>query len=190
MTDARTRYVISVMSRDRVGIVRDVAGAISRLEGDIADLRQSVLRGYFTMILMAAFPATVSAGTIKESLSQVNQRSATPLEIAVKQVPETLVEPETARPEFTYVLTASGPDQIGFVAKVSRFCADNDINILDLSTTVDGDSYVMMLQVDLSRCREIDTVYQRLEQFSRETGLHVVLQHYDIFRATNEIKML
>ncbi len=40
------------MSRDGIGIVYAVSHAISRMVGDIADLRQSVLRGYFTMILL------------------------------------------------------------------------------------------------------------------------------------------
>ena len=41
-------YVISVVSRDRIGIVADVSGALAALGGDIADLRQSVLRDTFT----------------------------------------------------------------------------------------------------------------------------------------------
>ena len=57
-------YVISVISRDRIGIVADVSSALAALRGDIADLRQSVLRDYFTMILLVTFPAEVSADAI------------------------------------------------------------------------------------------------------------------------------
>ena len=38
------------MARDRVGIIADVSRVISALEGDIADLRESVLRGYLTTV--------------------------------------------------------------------------------------------------------------------------------------------
>ena len=48
------------MSIDRIGIVHEISRAISELQGNIADIRQSVLCGYFSMILLAAFPAPAS----------------------------------------------------------------------------------------------------------------------------------
>ena len=40
------QFVISIMARDRVGIVADVATAIKNLEGNLGDLSQTVLSGY------------------------------------------------------------------------------------------------------------------------------------------------
>ena len=37
--------IISVMSKDRTGIVADITGAIYELGGDLADLNQSTLGG-------------------------------------------------------------------------------------------------------------------------------------------------
>jgi glycine cleavage system transcriptional repressor len=190
MSNTPEQFIISVMSRDRVGIVYDISSAISELEGDIADLRQSVLRGYFTMILLASFPATVTMDHIKQKLALVGSHSATALEVAVKQVKDVAVIEKTLITEDTYVLTASGRDRIGFVATVSQFCAKNNINIVDLSTAVAADSYTMILLVDLSRSEPVDLIQRKLQRFSQETNFSIVLQHYDIFRATNEIKML
>ena len=197
MSDQRSMYVITVMSRDRVGIVRDVSTAISSIQGDISDLRQSVLGGYFTMILMATFPTRGSRESIQQTLARVNQTSATPLEIVVKRVTEPVVG-QAAPPDATYVLTASGPDRIGFVSAVSGFCARHNMNILDLSTTVGDGQYVMILLVDLSRCltggagqfADLEAIQSDLRRFGEESGLNVVLQHNDIFKATNEIRML
>lgn len=189
MTNTQNHFVISVMSRDRVGIVYDVSNAISKLNGDIADIRQSVLRGHFTMILYASFTAPVTADEIKKTLLAAGSSSAAPLEIGVKPVTDLDSTAETAPPENTYVLTASGKDRIGFVASVSQFCAENNINILDLSTTVADDLYIMILLVDLSRCSSIDAIRRRLKAFEQQTELQLVLQHYDIFKATNEIKI-
>ncbi|MBN4071716.1 ACT domain-containing protein [Desulfotalea psychrophila] len=47
------QVVISVMSKDRPGIIADVTTVIYDLGGDLADLNQSVLGGYFTMLLIA-----------------------------------------------------------------------------------------------------------------------------------------
>jgi glycine cleavage system transcriptional repressor len=188
MADTGQQFVISVTSRDRIGIVCDVSTAISKLRGDIADLRQSVLCGYFTMILIASFPAEVAAETIRDRLVAINTPDRPVLEFTVNQV-EGPAADEAGVLENAYMLTASGPDRIGFVATVSSFCARHQINILDLSTAVADGSYIMMLLVDLSRCDTGD-IRRQLKQFGQETGFKVVLQHYDIFKATHEVGVL
>jgi len=193
-------YVISVVSRDRIGIVADVSSALAALGGDIADLRQSVLRDYFTMILLAAFPTEISADAIREQVTSAGGSGAAPLHVtvieadiadadqpsAVSEAPSSLVlRPSSVSPN--YLLTARGPDRVGFVASVSAFCARNGLNILDLATTVADGRYVMMLLVDVSRCADLDAVRRQLQEFGQANGLEAVLQHEAIFRATNEV---
>lgn len=183
------QFVISIMSRDRVGIVFEISNAICGLQGNIADIRQSVLCGYFTMILLASFPENASQRDIERKLAEVDAHSETAIDFAVKQVQGQAPATPTQMPDNAYVLTASGPDRIGFVALVADFCAKHDINILDLSTTASDGNYVMILIIDLNHCNSIQTVRQDLQAFSAGSGLHVVLQHYDIFRAVNEINL-
>lgn len=186
MNQPKEQFVISIMSRDRVGIVYEVSKAISDLGGNIADVRQSVLCGYFTMILLAAFPPEITRRDIERKLAEVDSQSETAIEAAVKQVKAIALESFSPKPDSAYVLTATGADQIGLVATVSHFCARHNINILDLSTTVSDGAYVMILLTDLSRCA-IGEVRRDLQQFSQETGLKVVLQHHDVFQAVNEV---
>ena len=146
MTETSEEFVISIMSLDRIGIVHEVSKAISELSGNIADIRQSVLCGYFTMILLAAFPPTVTQRDIERKLAEVDARSETAIDAAVKKVEATRAA-EDPRPENAYVLTATGADQIGFVAMVTSFCVARDINILDLSTTAANNSPSLLPQV-------------------------------------------
>jgi glycine cleavage system transcriptional repressor len=190
-------YVISVVSRDRIGIVADVSGALAALGGDIADLRQSVLRDYFTMILLASFPAEILADAIQKRVTSAGDSSTSPLHVtvidadaanadqpsAVAEMPSSVV----GRPSSNYLLTARGPDRVGFVASVAAFCAGNGLNILDLATTVADGRYVMMLLVDVSRCADLGAVRRQLQEFGQANGLEAVLQHEAIFRATNEV---
>ncbi len=183
----RKEYIISIASRDRVGLIHDVASAISYMNGDLADMRQQVLRGYLTMIVYVSFPAEVTTGEINRRLIAAGTKTAA-IEVSIKEL--TLSQPESSDiMDNCYVLTAEGEDRIGFVATVTKFCKDNDINILDLSTTVAGDRYIMILFVDLSHCSAMEELRSRLDLFAEETDLNMVLQHYDIFRATNEIKI-
>jgi predicted amino acid-binding ACT domain protein len=176
------------MSRDRVGIVREISNAISELNGNIADIRQSVLCGYFTMILLATFPADVSKRAIEQKLAEVDAHSETAIDVAVKPV-EAESSTAPANPENAYVLTASGPDKVGFVATVTSFCVKHNINILDLSTTPSEGSYLMVLLVDMNHSNPPEEIRNDLKAFSAETGLRMVLQHYDIFKAVNEINL-
>jgi glycine cleavage system transcriptional repressor len=189
MSDTQVQFVISIMSQDRVGIVYEVAKAISELDGNIADIRQSVLCGYFTMILLASFPHKVTIRAIERKLAEVDAHSETAINVMVEKVEEKSQATFAPIPDNAYVLTATGKDQIGFVATVSSFCVKHNINILDLSTTVSDGAYVMILIIDLKQCESIISVRRDLAQFARETGLKVVLQHYDIFRAVNEIEL-
>ena len=189
MSKAQAQFVISITSRDRVGIVYEISKAISELNGNIADVRQSVLCGYFTMILLASFPAKVTERSIERKLAEVDAHSETAIQAMVKRMDSSELPGPVSAPENVYVLTASGKDKIGFVATVALFCVHHQINILDLSTTVADGAYIMILMVDLSQCESISAVRKDLQVFGQQAGLTVVLQHYDIFKAVNEINL-
>ncbi len=183
------QFVISVMSRDRVGIVHEIASQISALQGNIADLSQTVLRGYFTMILLATFPETTSAEVLTQQLATVGHADEPPFKISVLPITDQAVVAAQPTPESVYVLTARGEDRIGFVATVAAFCAEQGINILDLATVVHADQYTMMLQVDLSGATSLSTIQRSLRQFGERHSIQLVLQHNDIFQAIHEINM-
>ena len=188
MTEPQTHFVISITSRDRVGIIHEVTKAISELGGNIADIRQSVLSGYFTMILLASFPSNTTQRAIERKLAEADSNSESAIEAVVRTAEEQLIS-STSMPENAYVLTATGHDRIGFVATMASFCAEHKINIIDLSTTMSDGAYVMILIVDLNQIVSISDMRRDLQEFSQANGIKVVLQHYDIFRAVNEINL-
>ena len=172
--------VISVMDQDRPGIVAEITEAIGCLGGNLTDLRESVLSGWFTMILSASFSADLTAESVEKALTD-----ATSSKVSVA-----LHNGETDRAktsDLKYILTAVAEDRIGLVAAVSRFCCDRNVNILDLASHVEGDQYTMILMLDLANIENIRSFRDELENFSKTSGLKLVLQHSDIFRATNEI---
>ncbi len=177
---AEHSMVIAVMDRDRPGIVAEVTEGISRLHGNLADLSQTVLCGYFTMILVADFPPAVTAEDVESALSEAGT-------CHVFVVEGTGLMLETENPEHVYILSAVGRNRVGLVAGISRFCFERNVNILDLASHVAGDQYTMMLQIDLTRIKDVVRFEKELAAFGEHNGLDIVLQHNDIFRATNEI---
>jgi glycine cleavage system transcriptional repressor len=189
MTATHELFVISIISRDHIGIIYDVTKAISELNGNIADVRQSVLCGYFTMILLASFPPGVTQRSIERKLAEADSHSESAIEAVVRKADENALASATSVPENAYVLTATGQDRVGFVALMTSFCVKHNINILDLSTTTSDGAYVMILVIDLNHCASISEVRSSLQQFSQENSIKAVLQHYDIFRALHEINL-
>ena len=179
------QYVISVMARDRVGIIADVTGAIKSLEGNLADMSQTVLRGYFTMILIVSFRKEVTTEDLTRALHNV--QGDTPFAIGLRRVTGELPVESRIISENQYVLTAVGPDKIGLVAAVSELLRQKQINVEDLSTLVDKGTYTMMFLLDLPPGIDIPKLKHSLKVAMEDIGVKVELRHHALFRVTNEI---
>jgi glycine cleavage system transcriptional repressor len=179
------QYVISVMAQDRVGIIADVTGAVKSLRGNLADMSQTVLRRYFTMILIASFPAEVDAEALRRALKSVE--GDTPFAVGLRNVTDPLPAEEQEISDNQYVLTAVGPDQIGLVAAVTELLRQKNISIEDLSTRVDEGTYTMMLLLDLPPNTDISKLKHSLKIAMEDIGIKVELRHHALFRKTNEI---
>ena len=70
-----TKALVSVTGADRTGIIAGVAGKLSELNINILDITQTILSGYFTMLMIVDLDnATLDfAGTLEE-LTAVGQR--------------------------------------------------------------------------------------------------------------------
>jgi ACT domain-containing protein len=51
------KIVITVLGKDRVGIIAAVSGALAANGVNILDISQTILQDYFTMIMLAQMPA-------------------------------------------------------------------------------------------------------------------------------------
>lgn len=184
----KKQMIISVMSKDRPGIIASITGAIYQLGGDLADLNQTVLCGYLTMILSASFDAQVTKEDLVAAISHI--KTDCKFEVSIKELSETDTGCLEASAPETYILTVQGPNKAGIVHGISQFCFDHNINILDLATTLKSNQYTMALQLDLRRCSlELESLQKALEEYSRQNNLTVMIQHNDIFQVTHEISM-
>ncbi len=179
------QFVISVMSKDRPGIVADITGALLELHGDLADLNQSVLGGYFTMILVAEFAEKVTPEDVIAKFSHI--QSETKLEATIKEMNLPLAIERAKLPVETFIVTAQAKNRKGLVKIIGDFFYSRNINILDLVTTRKEEMYTMIFQIDLTEIDSIDQFRKDLQKLGEQEGLDLVLQHNDIFRATHEV---
>lgn len=80
------------------------------------------------------------------------------------------------------VITVIGKDTVGIIAKVCTFLAEADINILDISQTVTGGIFNMMMIVDISGSKEeFNVLSEHLESLGKDIGVTVKCQREEIF---------
>lgn len=86
------------------------------------------------------------------------------------------------------VVTVTGKDKKGIIAKVSAFLAEKGVNVEDISQTILQDYFAMIMLVDISDIKvELSELAKECEQMGGEIGMSVRLQHEAIFNAMHNI---
>ncbi|MGN0468521.1 MAG: ACT domain-containing protein [Acutalibacteraceae bacterium] len=80
------------------------------------------------------------------------------------------------------IVTVTGKDTTGIIAKVCTLLADNDVNILDISQTVMQQYFTMTMLIDLENSQKsITEISDELEALGKTIGLVIRTQREDIF---------
>ena len=86
------------------------------------------------------------------------------------------------------IITVVGKDQDGIIAKVCTYLAENDINILDISQTIVGGYFNMMMIADTNGSKkEYAKLSKELEELGRGIGVVIKLQREEIFQSMQRI---
>ena len=86
------------------------------------------------------------------------------------------------------VVTVTGSDRRGIIAKVSNFLFERNVNIEDISQTVLGEQFAMIMMMDMSESsRDFAALAEELEEKGKEIGMAVRLQHAAIFDAMHNV---
>lgn len=86
------------------------------------------------------------------------------------------------------IITVVGKDTKGIIARVCTYLADNDINILDISQTIVGGFFNMMMIVDVTDCtKPFSQMHDELETCGQLLGVQVKCQREDIFEKMHRI---
>ena len=86
------------------------------------------------------------------------------------------------------IITVVGKDQVGIIAKVCTYLADNSVNILDISQTIVSGYFNMMMIVDTNMAKkEFGAISGDLEALGGEIGVIIKAQREDIFDMMHRI---
>lgn len=86
------------------------------------------------------------------------------------------------------VITIIGKDNFGIIAGSSAICAECNVNIMDITQSVLGDMFVMVMLADISAANcSFSEFNDKMRAFGKETNLDVRVMHEDIFNSMHRI---
>ena len=161
---------ITVVGRDRPGIVAEVSGILAGLQLNLTDSSMTLLRGHFAMTLICMGEAEV--GAVEAALAGMT-REGEDLTAAVRVVPAGIPTAGSGTP---YTLIVHGADRLGIVAAVTQVLSKVGGNITDLTTRLSRSLYLLSAEVDLPSTVDIDDLVAELDEVSERLAIEVSLR--------------
>ena len=86
------------------------------------------------------------------------------------------------------IITVVGKDGVGIIAKICTYLANNHINIEDISQTITGGFFNMMMITDMNdAAKPIGDISDELAQIGEEIGVVIKCQREEIFDSMHRI---
>ncbi len=180
---------VAVMGHDRPGIVAGVSRVLFENACNIEALSQTVVLGQFAMIVVAAPLKGSDAAQLHKDLETLAK--AMDLEIHIRKVNPAEKLPFPVNDTEHFVITVRGADRPGLVAVVTAILAEQGVNITRLGAEVvpvgQQLDYIQIYEVDIPKQLDFALIQSALRERGAEIGVTVDMQHWNIFRAINQI---
>jgi glycine cleavage system transcriptional repressor len=183
-----SKAILSILGRDRPGIVAAVSRVLCEQNCNIENVSQTMLQTEFAGIFIVSMPNGMSAGELHRAL----EARLLPLALTVLTKPcETGEEACTAKACEPFVITTRGPDRKGLVADISEVIARHGVNISNLQAVFKGGDEpgdnIMIYEVDVPKTVDPQALAADLRARAEALRLDLILQHRNIFEALHRI---
>ena len=86
------------------------------------------------------------------------------------------------------IMTVTGVDKVGIIAKLANAMARANINIVDVNQKIMEDYFVMTMAVDLAKATlPLEKIKKQLDKLGKEMSLNITLQDENIFKTMHRI---
>ncbi len=175
--DNLAHFAVTIISKDRPGIVADTTEILYRLGCNIEDSSCTMLGGDFAIILIVSHEKPFPKAKLVDEFKGLHERTG--LVSYVRTLTEEEVCPVKEEGELVLV-SVYGSDRPGIVYRVTRALADRKINITDLNTKLIGTReepvYVMMLEAILPEGLTVEEVSTLLENLRKELNVEIAVR--------------
>jgi glycine cleavage system regulatory protein len=168
--------VVTVIGKDRPGLVELVSAVVEEHGGDWVESRMSRLAGEFAGILRVSVPAA-QADTLSKALEGLRSEG---LRVVVERGVE-----ETVEEGHLIVLELIGSDRPGIVHKISEALAARGVNVEELNTECDGAPwsgdtlFKAMARLRAPRALDLDQLRESLEGIAGDLMVDISIGEID-----------
>ena len=163
-------FSLSVVGKDRPGIVAEVSRVLLELGCNIEDSTCTILSGQFAMILVIVHREHSSVSEIDSSFDPIRKDMG--LTITLHALDEEEVSSRDKGPAGRpYVISVYGADRPGIVHAVAKELAALQVNVTDMKTQIVGPAdrsvYVMILEADIPDAvdlKELDAAFEKIRK--------------------------
>ena len=168
-----SHFALTVVGRDRPGIVSQVTEILYQTGCNIADSSCSILGGQFAMILILSHPDYTSGDDFGEVFAPLEEAGLSVLLRTLKPGGE-------KRPDLfgeICMISVYGADKPGIVFRVANILGKHQINITDLNTKLIGSEerpvYVMMIEAVLPEDQTVEDIEAWMEEVKRDLEVDI-----------------
>jgi len=95
---------------------------------------------------------------------------------------------QAAKPAQICIVTVTGVDRVGIIAKLATIMAGANINIVDVNQKIMEKYFVMTMAVDISKASaDMAKIRKLLDKAAGEMSLNITIQDENIFKAMHRI---
>lgn len=175
--------MISVIGRDRPGLIRDILSEPARERVNVIDLDQRVMHGLFIMSLVADFgQASITPANLESRFKKISAS----LGIEVSFLPIELYRGKRRSRKEIYVVTILARDRPGIIFDVTSLAAEMGINIEKALVTARGELISIEFVMDFSEC-DMESCRECLRKECEGRGLDIVIQRPESSRKEKKL---
>jgi ACT domain-containing protein len=99
-----------------------------------------------------------------------------------------MVKPKEKKASQICILTVTGRDKVGIIARIAVAMSRANINIVDVSQKIMNDYFVMSLACDIADATlDMPDIHKQLQKIAKDMELNITFQHENIFKMMHRV---
>jgi phosphoserine phosphatase len=166
--------VVTVLGKDRPGLVADLTCEISGVKGNIVDIEQNVIRGLFSMFMLVDLSSSaLSYDEFSKRVDLLSKKLSVDITLSAYGKYDGGNLPKKRELEN---VTIMGKDKPGIVADISSALYETGTNIERIKMVARGDLLVMEMTVDRKKKTDQQALREKLRSVGERIGMDIVVQ--------------
>lgn len=188
MKSTMKKVIISVVGKDRPGIIATVTRFLFDRGCNVENVSQTILQAQFSGIFIVSIPEDTTADELETHLADAVARMG--LFAHVREL-SAMEENSAFAGAESFVISTRGPDRKGLVARITQVIASHGVNVTNLQAVFKGgddpNQNIMIYEVDVPQETDRRKLQTDLRKTAMELNLDISIQHRNIFEAINRI---